>query len=183
VADLTAIEAFIVIRVGTQRRALEREAREQAARARVGKDFGVQLGVGLRLRRTPHGTARHGGVRAERELARAKFRRALLVHHQQHDVGRAAADLKTDAAAFQTDGGRPAPARFRARAAGDHALAVFAAHQQAQLLDPRNQRYAVCPAQQVLGNRMVGCAHDFREHLGGASGALGRGFIGFISGP
>src|SRR5437868_3144813 len=51
--DILAVEVAIVILVGSERCSVERNTREQAFRARVRQDLGVQSYIGLRRCLTP----------------------------------------------------------------------------------------------------------------------------------
>ena len=63
----------------------------------------MHLRIGLGLGGAAHGSAGNGRVGAERDFAREQLVLALLVHHQQDHVGRAAADLESNAAAFNAE--------------------------------------------------------------------------------
>ena len=104
------VDGGVVVQILPQSGAFKRESREQALRARPGKNVRVHLRVGLCRCRASDRACRDGSFRAQRELARKQFVGSAFVHHQHDQVGRRSADLESDAPAFDADRARRGPA-------------------------------------------------------------------------
>src|SRR5205814_1497414 len=83
-------------------------------------------------------------------------------HNHHYQVHRLAADLEAEAAAFDADEGRGAPA-VRGLAAR-HTLAIGAAHDKTALKHRGDDRNAFRRAENFLGNALIRRAHDFVHH-------------------
>ena len=97
-----AINSFIAVVVGPERRAFERDAGEKPAGAGIGKHFRAQGYVRIRSASRPFGPAAAEASAPSFHFAVENRARAALVHYQQHEVGCLAAELKTETAALQS---------------------------------------------------------------------------------
>src|SRR5436190_473122 len=103
IPELLAVEGHIVVEVRAQGGSLKGEPGKESLGARPGQYLGMHLSVGLRRSSTAHGSGGDGAFGSERELTRQQFVHATFVHHEHHQVGLRATDLKAHTAAFYAD--------------------------------------------------------------------------------
>src|SRR4029450_1143779 len=115
----------------------------------------------------PSRTRRRARIGANRELAGTQFLHTALIHHQHHYVGRRDADLKSNAAAFDADGGGRTPSGPASRAAETDPSPVLSADPEGSLFEIGYENDTVRLFQEVLRNRAVWRSHDFAEEAGG----------------
>jgi hypothetical protein len=93
---------------------------------------------------------------------------SVSVHKKDNYIRRRPTNLVPDAAAFESDKHGSTPTVLRA--ASCHTAAVITAEDKRKLLVARNDRYALCPIQQVMRYSLIRCIHDFFEDLGSLLG-------------
>src|ERR1041385_5695254 len=97
---------------------------------------------------------------AERELVAHQLIRAALVHDEHDHVGHGAADLKTDAAAFDAHVPRRRPLTV-GHTAGHDAFSILRADNERALFKVGHDHDAVRLLEQILRNALVGRGHNF----------------------
>ncbi len=157
------IEGAVGLVVHRQRGAVERDAGEEAAIARIGKHFGIDARGGFA--RAAHRTRGDRRAGAERELAVGDAFDAALAREHQHDVGGLRADLPADAAAGEVDEHRVREAALAV--AHDHdARAATTADDEGDLRDVGDDRDAIGALQETLGDHLVALLAQLIEHFG-----------------
>src|SRR6185369_7957571 len=139
--DILAVEVAIVILVGSERRSIERNTREQPFRARVRQDLGVQSYVGLRRRLTPDWPGCRGRIGANGELVADQLVDARLIHEQHYHIDLCKPDLEANAATLDSNERRRGPISVWL-AAHNQALAILAAEPEPAFFQPGNDRDA-----------------------------------------
>ena len=145
--------------------AVDGDAAEQSARARIGINLG-QRDVGGRRALSTHGARCDGSVRAQRELATRDSLDSALRGEHQNDVGGLSAGLQAPATPGEGYEYRIAPRRVERVAYGEHSVAVPAAEEECDLGDVRNHRDAVRMGEQRVGQSLVRHALYVLQHLG-----------------
>src|SRR5580698_5103083 len=101
----------------------------------------------------------------------------MVVHSDQHQISRLAANLKTEASSLHLDEGRRAPAAM-ARPAGYQALSVFAAKDECAFFKGRHDHDAGRFRRDIEWNPLVWGIHQLMKHsMGGLDAALQPGPI------
>src|SRR5215472_9735913 len=159
------IEGSIGFVVGAYRGASQRDPGEEAAGAGVGKNLRAQGDVGGGFGVATFGACGGRGICAELDLRAQDGIGATAVHDQEDEVGGLAADLQTDAGAFEGHhrGGAPWSVEMLAAAAGHGSAAVAAATNECSLQHRGIDDDAESLVDQVLGN-VVRNIHDFLNH-------------------
>ena len=101
---------------------------------------------------------------------------SALVHHQQENILLGHSNLKSEAAAFDSHGGRSAPAASARVPAKAKPRPYFAPTMKLSLFQTGNQDDAFGFVQQVLRHALVGRLHHVGQEVGGGFEAL----IGFL---
>src|ERR1700761_583343 len=167
VASVLRLHIVVVV---VEDRAVKGDTGEEALRARIGEELGVELPVSAGLGVTADGTCRRRSISANLELVLQHVLKALLVHRDQNQVGSLSADLPAEAAAGELDENRSAPA---ARcAAGSNALAVLCADNEGALLVARDDDDAGGAGKDRGRNALVGSRHDLLNHVGSTAKPL-----------
>ena len=102
-AEASAIELFVRTAVRPERRALERDAGEQSARARIREDLCLHDDVGIRRCCAALGPGRCGGIGAKLHFAAQDGVRAFGIHDQEYEIRGLTAQLKTDVCTFERE--------------------------------------------------------------------------------
>src|SRR5260370_23158982 len=86
----------------------------------------------------------------------------LRIHHQLDATPTSTAALEAEAATANNERGGRTPSRFST--AGGYTLAIVCSHNESPLDHGGHHRHALCGTQNVLGNPLIGCGHDFIHH-------------------
>ena len=157
--------------------AIEVDAGEEALVAGVREEPGVGEDASGGLRIAADWAGGHGYVTAELNLLMQETLCAFVCHCNEDEVGSLATDLEAKAGTGELDEGRSAPAM--AGAAGDDALAVFAADDECSFLEAWNNGYAGSMRGYAIGKAVVGGVHEFMKNL---MGCIDAGIeFGFVS--
>src|SRR6266852_9715952 len=115
----TAIDLFAGLIVRTKRRTLEGNSSKHSAGTRVAEDLGSHPGISICGSIASFGASGNRSIRAQLNLAAQDRLHAAVIHDQQNQVRRLAADLEADTATFQRvhGWGSPGSTEFLARAA------------------------------------------------------------------
>src|SRR5438445_5430337 len=84
--DVTSVEILVVVAVGLQNAAGQIDPRKQALRARIGKDFSLQLRIGHGASIAADRTGRNRGLAAQGDLVLEQVIDPTRVHDQQHEI-------------------------------------------------------------------------------------------------
>src|SRR5579863_9020328 len=155
-------EDFRVLGVLAHAGAVEIDAGEEPLAARVGEQLCSHLPVGRGLGIASHRAGGCGGVGANLELVLEQILKAALIHCDQHEVGRLAADLQSPGAARHADEHRRAPAMTGA--AGYHALSILRAEDERALDEAGDHAHAGSLAKNVQGDASVLGGENLIEH-------------------
>src|SRR6516225_8417469 len=178
---LLFIEHFVGAVVRAHGGTGERDSGEQAARARVGENFGAQCYVGRGFGIASLRSGRRRGIPAKLYFAVQDGARAAWIHDQQNEVGGLSAELEADARALKRHHGRSAPGAGEvfARAADHGAAAVAAADDEFAFYDRGVNDDAFRFVDQVLRD-IVGDVHDLFDYQSAILKPLVFFVIGFI---
>ena len=159
-----AVRVFVRVGIRLQHAAGEIDAGEQALRARVREDFGLELRVGHRTRVTPDRSSRNRRLATERHFVLEQMLHAVVVHDEQHQVDGFAADLEPDAPLREHHERRSGPAG--AVTAAHHALAIFAAEDECRFFHRRKHDDAGGFVPEVLRDVLVRRFVQLVQHIG-----------------
>src|ERR1039457_3511966 len=166
--QLFSIKLFVGAAIGAQGRAFQRNSGEQAFVARVGEDLGAHNNIGCAFSGAALGTGGGRGVRSQLHFAVKKTSGAFGIHHQEHKVGGLAAQLKSDADAFERIQGRGSPFAFVVftAAADHHAPSVAAADPKCSFFHGGQDDQAFGLVQQILRKVVGDIQNFFQNHAG-----------------
>ena len=137
---------------------------EEPPAARVGKDLGLEAGVGIDLGLPAQGARRHGHVRAQRELSAPDAIQAAAGLEDEHQVGRLHSQLMPDAEARQADEDRRAPRAVRL-ARQQHAPPMPPTDNEAGLEHIGNNGHSLGIPEQGRGDTFQRDGRKVREHV------------------
>ena len=115
-----------------------------------------------------HRPSGNAGIGAEREFVLQKFFNPGVVHEQQYKVRRREPQLKSHAAATESEGRRSAPGSLAKIFLAEHVPGpVAASKSEGEFLDAGNDPDTLAPFEQVFGDAAVGGVQDGLKHAGG----------------
>src|SRR5439155_10911866 len=154
-ADRFAVILRVRVLLGSETRALERDAGEKALRFGVRVDLRVELEVGARLPAPTQGPGRDADLSTQGELAAGDQRaRAPLGHEEENEVGFLSADLQAPASPLERHENRRAPAALTVPAA-HHAFPPPGAKTEGALDHARDHDDALAVFLKLLGHAPV----------------------------
>src|SRR5262249_54011249 len=141
--------------------------------AGVSKNLGAESDVRLGRGVAAHGTSSSGSVAAEFHLAGEDAAGGALAHEEQYKIGGLAAELKTEAAAFEGHhcGSAPRAAHVLSAAAGHDAAAIAGADNEGSLQDRREHDDTIGLVDHALRN-VVRNIHNLFHYPAGIFDAL-----------